>query len=94
MHFCNCCLVRSTSRGTAAQGIGRRRGAHHTIVKWVFYEEGSISLRYICYALPIFTLVARDVEVAPVHVMVRNVLCLMQKRRQLIIVTRINDGAP
>ena len=40
----------------------------------MLYEEGCISLRYISYALPVFTLVARDVEVTPNDVMVRNVL--------------------
>jgi hypothetical protein len=40
----------------------------------MLYEEGCVSLRYIGYALPVFTLVARDVEVAPNDVMVCDVL--------------------
>ena len=40
----------------------------------MLYEEGCIPLRYISYTLPVFALVARDIEVAPNDVMVRNVL--------------------
>ena len=58
----------------------------------MLYEEGSIPLRYISYTLPVFALVARDIEVAPNDVMVRNVL--HAKRCQLIIVTRVTLGAP
>lgn len=40
----------------------------------MLYEEGCLSLRYIGCALPVFTLVTRDVEVALKDVMVRDIL--------------------
>ena len=54
--------------------VGRRGNAHHSIIEWMLYEEGRISLRYIGYALPVFALVTRDVEVAPNDVVVCDVL--------------------
>ena len=72
------CATTTTKKEPRNRGayrrVGRRGDAHHSIVEWMLYEEGCLSLRYISCALPVFTLVARDIEVTLNDVMIRNEL--------------------